>query len=205
MSFLIILLGALLAGLGALGWLARSQRRRRLGLSRSAHEVGMRFSATDIFQLSRRYACFVLAQAGHSPVAENVLYGRFDRWQMRLFDYRFEAGHGPRRMVRRYSVIVAETDLHAPRTILWDSRDEQPPPLVVQQPQGQMGRWWVVQGREYAAPLAAAFDEMAAEPLHIQAQDGMIIACSARRWQSGEIPQRLQEMSKALARLERHA
>ncbi len=201
MSFLIIPV-VLLVGLLAIGLPAWAQRRRRLGLAQSAHKVGLRFSAPDIFQVSRRYACFVLAQAGHSPLAENVLYGRFDQWQVRCFDYRFEAGHGPRRIVRRYSVMVADTDIVTPRTILWDQNDTGLMPLAAQHAQSHLSHWWIVDGPEYAAKLLSACEELASQPVHLQAEGGTIIACFPRRWLARQVPDRLAEFSRALAKLQ---
>ena len=59
-AFLIILIGALGAGILVLASMGFRQWRRRKALARAAHEMGMMFSAKDPFDLTRRYWFFVL-------------------------------------------------------------------------------------------------------------------------------------------------
>ena len=91
--------------------MAGARWRRRRALARAAHELGLRFSAEDPFDLPRRYAGSALMQLGHSACAENVVFGRLAGWPLRWFDYRFEAGHGPHRLTRQLNVVAAETQL----------------------------------------------------------------------------------------------
>ena len=121
--FLIILIGALGVGLVVLTWMGLAQRHRRRLLARAAYEMGLKFSAADPFDVAARYRGFVLVPAGHSRRAENVLYGRCDGWSVRAFDFSYEAGHGPRRLARRYSVIVADTSLELPPALIWHAAD----------------------------------------------------------------------------------
>lgn len=200
--FLIILLGSLAAGIGALAYLGLSQRRRRLRLAQVAHHLGMRFSASDPFQISHRYGGFVLSSAGHSPLADNVIYGRYEGWNLRAFDYRFEAGHGTQRMVRRYSVIVADTDLVLPRTLLWHAQDDELLPLAVGRACEPAGPWAVVEGGPDAPAVAKAFAEFAAEPVNLQTDGSTVIVYSARRRKASEIAPLLGQVARGLSRLE---
>ena len=97
---LVILIGMLGAGVVVLTWMGFVQRRRRRLLARVADEMEMRFSPDDPFDLTGRYSDFALSSAGHSQRAENVLYGQYEGWYLRVYDYHYEAGHGPRRARR---------------------------------------------------------------------------------------------------------
>jgi hypothetical protein len=46
---------------------------------------------------------------------------------------------------------------------------------------------------------------MSSQPLHLQAEGGTIIACSARRWKAAQIPDRLRDFALGLERLEQEA
>jgi hypothetical protein len=197
--FLIILIGALGVGLVVLTWLGLAQRRRRRLLARAAHQMGMKFSPADLFDLTRRYGGFVLASAGHSRRAENVLYGRYAGWPLRAFDFCFEAGHGPRRLARRYSVIVADTDLDLPPALMWHASDDEHPPLAARRSTGQIGAWRVVEGETFAPRLAEAFNSFAEDPMNIQTLGRSVILSLATRWEPRALPERIR---KAVAALE---
>ena len=121
---------------------------------------------------------------------------------MRAFDYRFEAGHGPRRLVRRYSVIVSDTDLDAPATLLWHEQDADHVPLAVQNPLGKLQPWLVVSGKSFAAALAGAFAEFAGEPVDLQADRRAVLLCSARRWRAADFAARIEQAAAGLTRLQ---
>ena len=182
LAFLVILIGALCLGLAALAPLGWVQYRRRRLLGRLAARLGLRFSADDPFELVRRYGAFVLATAGHSPRSENVIYGRYGSWQVRVFDYCFEVGHGPVRVVRHYSVLAAETDLALPAALLWHTDDAANAPLSVPGTSGREGPWLVCQGAEVAGRLSAAFAEFAAVSADIQTEAGAVLVASPVRW-----------------------
>jgi len=196
--FLAILIGALAAGvvvLASMGWL---QRRRRIRLARVAYGMELRFSARDPFELTRRYSSFVLPSAGHSPRAENVIYGRHKGWHLRAFDYRFEAGHGPRRLVRRYSVIVADTDLPLPPVLMWSVADTDHLPLAVRNPLEQLGGWLVISGEQSAALLAEAFAEFQKEPVDLQVDGGSVMLSSADPWKPADLAARMDQAAAGL-------
>ena len=200
--FLVILIGALGAGLVALTWMGLAQRRRRRLLARAAHEMGLKFSAADPFDIAERYPGFVLVPVGHSRRAENVLYGRCDGWSLRAFDFSYEAGHGPRRLARRYSVIVADTPLELPPALIWHAADFEYPPLAVRQSVAKQGVWRVVRGVEFAPRLAEAFNAFAEEPLSIQTLRRSVILALADRWQPAALPGRLRRTVAALESLQ---
>ncbi len=201
-AFLVILMGTLGVGTLVLASMGRRQWRRRKGLARVAHEMGMKFSAKDPFELSRRYPSFVLASAGHSPRAENVIYGRYEGWYLRAFDYRFEAGHGPRRLVRRYTVIVSDTDLPVPPTLLWHEQDPDHLPLAVQSPLGRLQGWLVVAGPEFAGTLAAAFEGLRDQPVNLQIDRRSVMLCSAVPWRPEELAAWIAQAAAGLSRLQ---
>lgn len=173
-------LSILLAGclFGAIVWaalLAGVRRLRSRRLSRWSHEQGLRFSREDPFDVAVRYAGFALFDGGHSARAENVTYGRLDSMPLRIFDLRFEVGHGTRRVVRRYDVAVVETPDPLPGLLLWDERDLEAAPLAAQVCDGQVGGW------RYGGPAAAARAAAGAldapdAPVHVQTLDGKIAA-----------------------------
>lgn len=99
------------------------QHRRAVSLARRASDMQMRFAAEDPFDAPRRYGHFAALGSGHSPQACNVAFGRLHGWAVRAFDFRCEAGHGPRRLVRHLAVTVLQTDLRLPEVLLWREDD----------------------------------------------------------------------------------
>ncbi|OPX22660.1 MAG: hypothetical protein B1H04_04700 [Planctomycetales bacterium 4484_123] len=200
--FLVILLGALAVGLGVLGWLGFAQRRRRRGLMRAAHHMGLKFSPEDPFELSQRYPGFVLASAGHSQRAENVLYGQHRGWLVRLCDYSFETGHGTQRTARRYSLMVVDTDMELPATLMWHIQDAAQIPLEAAGPAARVGPWLVTGEVAFAAVLAEAFAELGEQlPVSIQTSRRFIMLCSARRLRPAELEGWLASAVAGLCRL----
>lgn len=189
--FLVILIGALAAGVIVLALLGWAQRRRRLKLTRVAHAMGLKFSADDPFDLTNRYRGFVLPSAGHSPRADNVIYGRHRGWSVRAFDYYFEAGHGPHRLGRRYGVIVADTDVDLRRALMWHGADPGPVPIAAATPGGEAGPWHVVHGGASAAALAEAFGGFADEPVNVQTDRRSVMLCAAGRWKPDDLSRRI--------------
>ncbi|KPK86481.1 MAG: hypothetical protein AMJ81_01145 [Phycisphaerae bacterium SM23_33] len=199
--FLFILIGALGIGLVVLGLMGLHQRRRRGLMARAAHEMGMKFSAGDPFDLTRRYSAFVLSSAGHSQRAENVLYGRYEGWYLRIFDYHLECGHGPRRLTRRYSVIVADTDLIIPSALMWHSDDAEHAPLAARRPVGRVRQWLVISGAWFAPALAEAFADFADQPVGLQTNYGSVMLCSAARFKPAELPAKMNSAVAGLSAL----
>lgn len=199
--FLVILIGALGAGLVVLTWMGLAQRRRRRLLARAAHQMGLKFSPTDLFDIIRRYPEFVLASAGHSPRAENVIHGRCEGWNIRAFDFYFEAGHGPRRLARHYSVFAAEAGTDVPSALIWHGGDNEHVPLAAATSTARLGLWRVCWGGRFAPRLAEAFQRFAVEPVNVQTVRRSVILCSANVWKPKALPERIRQAVDALDNL----
>ncbi|MFW6145977.1 MAG: hypothetical protein ACOC7R_01435 [Planctomycetota bacterium] len=138
----VVLAGSLGACMIVLLALGVAQRRRRGQLARLAGRCGLRFSWRDPFGLVQRYGACRLMQAGHSGYVDGVLHGRFRGWNVRMFDFHFEVGHGPRRLVRRYCVVASELPQAVGPAFVWrrdpdDKVTAAPPPSA----QRLAGRW----------------------------------------------------------------
>ena len=109
-------LGACMVILLAMGV---AQRRRRGLLAGLADRCGLRFAWRDPFGLIQRYGACRLMQAGHSGYVDGVLHGQFRGWNVRMFDFHFEVGHGPRRLVRRCCMIASELPCAVAPAFVW--------------------------------------------------------------------------------------
>jgi hypothetical protein len=143
-QLLVTLLGAVLAALVLAGVVVLvvtllRRWRRRTGLAKLAGDLGFRYSREDPLGLSRRCAEFALVAGGHSPVAFDVITGHVDGVAVRAFDFQYEVGHGVRRMVRRYGVVLLESDWLLPRLTMWHNRDF--PPIPARQSSRTRGAW----------------------------------------------------------------
>ena len=201
-----LILAILAGGLGAvmIGLLVVGVREhlRRQAYARAAHAAGLLFAAADPFDVTSRYAGFVLCQAGHSFRAENVMHGRQAGWLLRAFDYRFEIGHGPGRQTRRYSVIAAETPLALSPALLWHEQDPLLP-LAARLAQRRVGPWRIVEGQ--GERLIEALAALADEPLHVYARPGCLVLACARRWSADQMLDRIQRTAATLESLKRPA
>jgi hypothetical protein len=121
--------GAVATCIGSLGLIALGQARRSRRLARRAHEIALRFSYDDLFDVPRRYGTFCLMQAGHSSRAHNLIYGRRGSLPVRAFDFHYEIGHGTTRTTRRYWVVIVEMDQPLAPVILWNRLDGDLAPL----------------------------------------------------------------------------
>ncbi|MCK4624807.1 MAG: BatA domain-containing protein [Phycisphaerae bacterium] len=202
-AFPLILILALGVGIVVLIWMGWSRRRRLNMLSRKAGEMGMRFSANDPFDMARRHSGFILASAGHSGRAENIIHGRYDGWHLRAFDYYFEVGHGSRRLSRRYSVIAADTDLDLGDVLMWSDDDTDNVPLIARTPTGRIGQWMVISGMEFAETVADAFSDYHDQPVDLQINNRSVIICSPVRWKPAQLAGELARAVKCLHRLKK--
>ena len=204
-AFPLILILALGVGIVVLIWMGWSRRRRLKMLSRIAGEMGMRFSANDPFNMARHYSGFVLASAGHSGRAENIIHGRYDGWHLRAFDYYFEVGHGPRRLSRRYSIIASDTDLNLGDVLMWNADDTDHVPLVAQTPTGQIDQWMVISGMAFAKTVADAFSDYHDQPVDLQINNRSVIICSPVRWRPAHMAEELTRAAKCLHKLKKES
>lgn len=111
----VLLLGAVLTVIGL--WSGRRERRRR-AVARLAPELGLTYTRSDPFALEG--ARFRLLSAGDGRVVENVLSGHYRGLPVRVADYGYYVVKGlvmgfiKVKRWRRFSVAVAELDVHLP-------------------------------------------------------------------------------------------
>jgi hypothetical protein len=177
-AVLLLVLAAALCGFGAVGML---HRRRAGALRRDAHEMDLRFSPEDPFDIPSRYAEFALVDNGHSPIASNVSYGRMDGVAVRAFDFRYEIGHGTRRQTCHYDVIVFETDAKLPAALMWHREDVAFAPLPARQIRGLIGQWTYCGDGQMAARLCAAWGSDVCQGVSMQSMSNAIMMCRPAR------------------------
>lgn len=139
--FVIILVVALLAAMVSFVVMGIFHEKRTRMISADAFGRSFRFSREDPFDIPQRYRDFALISCGHSPRAFNVSYGQVDSWTLRSFDFRYEVGHGTRRMSRLYNVTVVDTQLELPDVMMWNDSDGDNAPLEIRQVDGHVGGW----------------------------------------------------------------
>lgn len=173
--FLVLLILVLVAAVLAFAIMGALQSRRRAALARTTHEMGLRFAAEDPFDVPGRYGRFALIGAGHSPRAHNVSYGRVGGVRLRAFDFRYEVGHGTRRLTRRYRIVVFEIDRPMPPVLMWHERDLEAAPMPARADTHPLGPWRCRGDRAFAATLARACEAFADDAPSLQADDGMLL------------------------------
>ncbi|MFP4355126.1 MAG: hypothetical protein ACLFUJ_08355 [Phycisphaerae bacterium] len=164
------ILGALLIGL--------TQSLRSRAMARLAHRQGLRFSSDDPFNVPMRYTEFGLIRSGHSPRAYNVVHGR-KHLPIRLFEFRYEAGHGTHRLTRLYSCIVLDLPAEAPEVLLWHGSDPEGAPLEARQIDGTVGPWTYRGSDEDARKLAEICSELGPLNISIETRGATMLCCSA--------------------------
>lgn len=149
--------------MGLLLW----RRSRRLAAFSHAH--GLHFSPGDPHELPVTCGQFALLGCGHSPRASNVAFGQLDSFHVRAFDFRYEVGHGTRRMGRHYSVVLIDTSLLLPGVLMWNTDDADNAPLPVRQVDGQTGGWVYTGNAVLAELLKDAAGDLRQRGLSLQA------------------------------------
>jgi hypothetical protein len=178
-AVVVILLFAVLAvAMAASAVLGLVQARRARALARAAHEAGFKFSPSDPFDVPRRYAGLALISSGHSPRASNVTHGRLKGLPVRAFDFTYEIGHGPRRVTRHYSVVVAETDRRLPPAIIWHVDDGEMSPLPARQPTARVGCWLCSGDEQFSRRLAEACRPVADQAVSAQTWETRVMLCA---------------------------
>ena len=174
---IILLLGVLAGAMAFFAVMGMAQVRRTRALARRAHAMGMQFSEDDPFDVPRRYAHMALVGAGHSPRADNVTYGRLDALPVRAFDFRYEAGHGPRRVTRHYSVVAADADTDLPAAIIWHEDDKDFAPLQTNLLAARVDCWSCVGGSDFARELAEACRPLTGQPVSAETRGATMMLC----------------------------
>ena len=176
---LIILLGAALAAASVSFFIvgARQGRRTRT-LARSANEAGLLFSADDLFESPRRYWGFSIIRCGHSQRASNVTYGRLTGLPLRAFDFRYEIGHGTRRVSLHYSVAIVETPKSLPVLSMWNLGDAEHAPLEMRQGGVVIGDWSCRGDASAAATIAASGAELGKQGSSVETRGTTLLICA---------------------------
>lgn len=165
---MILLSCVLLIAVISFAVMALMQVRRTRLAKRDAQKLNMRFSPEDPFDIPHRYGDSVLVTSGHSPWATNVTYGRVAGRRVRAFDFRYEVGHGTRRMTRHYAVVVIETDYQLPHLLMWHDADAQFSPVQVRTSDGHIGYWEYCGDSELAETLSDVCKTTGSEVISLQ-------------------------------------
>jgi len=179
--FVLLLIGVLLASVFSFVVMGLRRRRRINALARKAHEMRMRFSPADPFDLAHRYGALDLISSGHSARADNVTHGRLEGWPVRAFDFSYELGHGTRRLTRHYGVVVAETDLHLPPILLWHEKDLQAAPMAARRCDQRLACWACAGQESVASVLADACWPLADRLASMQCHNSTVMVCIPAR------------------------
>jgi len=182
--FVALLVGVLVVSVLSFAVMGLGRRRRVIALAREAHRRGMRFSGSDPFDVARRYAAFELIRSGHSPHAHNVTYGRLDGWTLRAFDFRYELGHGTRRLTRQYGVVVVETDVPCGPVLMWHESDLRHGPMAAWRSRQRQACWLCQGSQDLAARLAELCWPLAEHRVSVQACGSVLMFClpAPERW-----------------------
>ena len=174
-AFMATLVIALVAAMISFVVMGTRHLGRSRTLARHSHERGMRFSREDPFGVPERYRDFALISCGHSPRACNVSHGQIDSWNVRAFDFRYEVGHGTRRMTCHYSVIVIDTQIDFPNVLMWSDADAEHAPLEVRRSDGHVDCWCFTGSGALADVLRNAAGSLVAEGLSMQVRGSMLM------------------------------
>ncbi|MFP4104642.1 MAG: hypothetical protein ACLFVU_01005 [Phycisphaerae bacterium] len=166
--------------LGATTWFTAmgiAQVRRTRRMTRAAHQSGMLFFSKDPFDLPQRYGRFALMRSGHSPKANNVCHGRHAYGQLRSFDFRFELGHGTRRISRHYVVVTAEADTPVPEVLMWHEDDLEFAPLEIREGARGKGRWVCSGDDAMVETVSKVFGSDYPHELSLESHGQTLLAC----------------------------
>jgi len=179
--FTVLLTGVLTAAVACFAVIGAVRAWRTRALGGESRRMGFRFSAGDPFDVPRRYADFALISSGHSRRAGNVGYGRMEGQLVRVFDFRYEVGHGTQRLTRYYKVILIETSRPLPRVLMWHDADAEAAPLQARPGDGHVA-CWSYHGNGEAASLLAGTQGLAHDvPACLEANaTGLMVFLPAR-------------------------
>lgn len=177
-----------------------AQWRRRVQLARLAHQLGLMFSPGDPLDLTSRCHAFALCRAGHGLRVRNVLHGHTEMGALRGCEMSFEVGHGPSRLVRRYSVAIFEPPGRLPAGLLWHGQDV-PAPLSAGVSDRLVGPWRLAGATQCTSRLAEAFGGWADRCIHVEARQDALMLASPQRWSAQQWREVLAQASGAVGAL----
>lgn len=120
MEGVLVILAVAVAGAALLylQWYQADQRRR--GFAAVAAKMGLRYEATDRWNLHQHP--FALFRTGNGRTAENVVYGTVDGYEVTAFDYSYYVvrsnGKTTYRQYYRFSCAMMKLPFKTPHTIL---------------------------------------------------------------------------------------
>ena len=154
------------------------QRLRRHRLAARCRKMGLEFTPSDPFDIAQCFFDFALVSAGHSGRAENVAHGHVGGGRIRVFDFLYEVGHGIRRVVRRYSVVIAEPEVRLADVLMWHEADLNSAPLVVGEATQPIDPWICSGDEEIARRLAGVSESLASLEASMQVVRGTLLVCA---------------------------
>jgi len=167
-AFMAILVVAFLAAVVSFTVIGLRHSAHTKTLSNYAHRRGVLFSHEDPFEIPLRYSQFAIISCGHSPRAYNVMYGQLGHWPGRAFTFRYEVGHGTRRLSRRYGIIVLELGQALPDVLMWNQADKPQAPLEVRAGDKNCDDWTFVGDGDLARTLSRSAQALKDRGLNIQ-------------------------------------
>lgn len=179
---MVMLVVALLATVGYVVVLGIRQWLRARTLARLAGERTLRFSRDDAWNLPEQFCDFALMRCGHSARASHISHGRLHGQNIRAFNFRYEVGHGTRRMTRHYGVVVAEMAAPMPETLMWNRHDAEHAPADMHQADREVGCWACTGNGVLADIVRDGALSLAEEGLSVQAQ-GKHVMFALPGWQ----------------------
>lgn len=153
------------------------QWRRTNSLARKAYEMKLHFSASDLFDVPRRFGGFALISNGHGPRAYNVTHGHIGKTLVRAFDFRYEIGHATRRMTRHYAVIAVQTRMSMGQLVMWHVDDVQAAPLSNNIGSRRVGQWICRGELELARVMAEANAPLSDQSVSVEVRNDTIMFC----------------------------
>ena len=204
-SVIVLLVGMLALMTGAFVFLGHQQYRRRHVVSEFVTQRGMEYRRTDVHRLAGGYEDLAVLSAGHARRADNVAWGRSGDFPMVAFDFRYEVGHGLRRMTRFYAVVVVDMRTTIAPVLMWHQADLEGAPLHAKLSDRREAPWVFSGDVDVAARLAAACKPLDELTPSMQVLDGvLLLCCPAQR--SGQEYTRLLDHAQSVAhRLTNHA
>jgi hypothetical protein len=167
---------------GVLLWLGSRQYARRRCLAQRAKQRGMTFSAGDTQRLALSYEDMALLCAGHSRRVENVISGRVNTLAIRAFDFRYDVGHGLRRMRRFYHVVLVDLGRAFEPVLMWHVGDLHRAPFLARQCTQRMGAWLFEGDARVAERLARACRPLSGHGVSMQVrQQWLVLSCPSAR------------------------
>ncbi len=174
-AFVGILVVTLLASLISFTIMGLKRSARTRVLAKDSHKRGFRFSREDPFNVPVRFGEFAIISCGHSPRAYNVMYGRLGNWSIRAFSFRYEVGHGTRRLTRRYGIVVISTEHKLPGVLMWNDGDADQSPLEVKHGEGHIECWSFVGNSKLAEVLGKKAASLGERGLGMQIRGGLLM------------------------------